>query len=262
MKTAEKALVSESALCADCGCPGIGKRIGRSHVLPTRRSRNSFRLSFLLRRDLNNGIMEEVWKDIEGYEGHYQVSNFGRVKSIKKSNRGRKFSHDGILAQSYCGVMRYPHVPLSKNGRHKNFSVHRLVAQAFIPNPMQFPIVNHIDENPQNNHVDNLEWCTQEYNCNHGRANKKRSISNYKHSPGYGKKVCALTKDGDLVGIYESAEEAKNILGLKASRSNGEPLLRCVRRYIYLCCEGRQKTSYGYQWCYKSDLEKRINKAG
>ncbi len=203
---------------------------------------------------------EEFWKDIKGYEGLYQVSNFGRVKSIKSSKRGRKPLNGGILAQSYCGIMKYPQVPLSKNGRHKNFSVHRLIAQAFIPNPMHFPIVNHIDENPQNNHVDNLEWCTQEYNCNHGRANKKRSISNYKHSPGYGKKVCALTESGELVGIYESAEDARNKLGLKASRSNTEPLLRCVRRYIYLCCEGRQKTSYGYQWCYESDLDKRINK--
>lgn len=203
---------------------------------------------------------EEVWKDIEGYEGSYQVSNLGRVKSIKGSKRGRKSSHNGILSQSYIGAMRYPAVLLYGNGKQRTKSVHRLVAQAFIPNPMHFPIVNHIDENPQNNHVDNLEWCTQEYNCNHGRANKKRSISNYKHSPGYGKKVCALTESGELVGVYESAEDARNELGLKASRSNVEPLLRCVRRYIYLCCEGRQKTSYGYQWCYECDLDKRINK--
>lgn len=120
-------------------------------------------------------MAEEIWKDIEGYEGSYQVSNFGRVKSMMNSKRGRKLAKDCILSPTYTGIMKYPAVLLYRNGRKRTSSVHRLVAQAFIPNPMHFPIVNHKDENPQNNHVDNLEWCTQEYNCNLKYPNKKRA---------------------------------------------------------------------------------------
>ena len=104
-------------------------------------------------------MTEEIWRDIEGYEGHYQVSNFGRVKSFKqKTPRILKPTHDkdGYL---YVGLWR--------ENKCQNGRVHRLVAQAFIPNPEGKPVTNHKDGNPQNNHVDNLEWATISENTQH-----------------------------------------------------------------------------------------------
>lgn len=103
--------------------------------------------------------MEEIWKDIDGFEGLYQVSNFGNVMSLNYGNRGYakkltpKFNNSGRLW-----------VELLKGGKRKCMLVHRLVALAFIPNPNNFPQINHKDENPKNNFAFNLEWCTQSYN--------------------------------------------------------------------------------------------------
>lgn len=103
--------------------------------------------------------MTEIWKDIEGYEGKYQVSNFGQVKSMIGQEKvlHPKKHRNGHLQ-----------IGLHKDKKRKTMYIHRLVAQAFIPNPDNLPCVNHKDENPNNNNVDNLEWCTQKYNCNYG----------------------------------------------------------------------------------------------
>lgn len=114
--------------------------------------------------------MEEIWKDIEGYEGLYQVSNLGRIKSLERYVWNR-FSYilvkERILKQSndkygYCIIS------LNKNNKGKVFKVHRLVAQAFIPNSLNAPQVNHKDEDKKNNYVDNLEWCDSKYNNTYG----------------------------------------------------------------------------------------------
>lgn len=107
----------------------------------------------------------ETWKDIEGYEGLYQVSNFGRIKSLGGKRRSHK--EDIILKLGIRNT--YNVINLRKNNQKKSFQVHRLVAKAFIPNPNDFPIVNHKDENPLNNKVDNLEWCTQQHNVIHSK---------------------------------------------------------------------------------------------
>lgn len=123
----------------------------------------------------------EIWKDIEGYEGLYQISNMGRVKSLAKQTLcgHRKeqtiFRNEKFLSLR-CNKKGYLQVGLSKNGIRKQFTVHRLVAQTFIPNPNNLPQVNHKDENKTNNCIENLEWCTAEYNCNYG--NHKSNISN------------------------------------------------------------------------------------
>ena len=106
--------------------------------------------------------MEEIWKDIEGYEGLYKISNMGRVKSIKFNKEKILF-----LQKDKYGYLR---VGLRKMGKLKNYFVHRLVAEAFIPNPNNLPIVNHKDENKQNNCVENLEWCTVKYNNSYATA--------------------------------------------------------------------------------------------
>ena len=121
--------------------------------------------------------MEEIWKDIEGYEGLYQVSNMGRVKSVERMKWSGKCYYkapERILKPRKNGG-GYLVVMLSKNGKVKTCRVHRLVATAFIPNPNNLPQINHIDENKGNNHMENLEWCDSKYNNNYGTHNKRVS---------------------------------------------------------------------------------------
>lgn len=111
--------------------------------------------------------MQEEWRDVVGYEGLYKVSNYGRIKNCIKNTETETKSKN------------YQIISLRKNGVKKYFQIHRLVAIAFIPNPENLPIVNHKDENPKNNKVDNLEWCTYWYNVNYGKGKDKR-IENIK----------------------------------------------------------------------------------
>ena len=113
----------------------------------------------------------EEWRYIEGYEGLYQVSNEGRIKSLNREivyKDGRKKILPEKILHNFLSDLGYYHVMLSKNGIPKRYKVHRLVAKAFIPNPNDLPIINHKDENPKNNTVENLEWCTQDYNIHYG----------------------------------------------------------------------------------------------
>ena len=109
---------------------------------------------------------QEIWKDIKGYEGAYQVSNLGRVRSLTrkvKTFNGVRTSKGQLLKPLKTNTGYY-RVDLKQNQKDKYMSIHRLVAEAFIPNPNNYPIINHKDNNPQNNCVENLEWCTQSYN--------------------------------------------------------------------------------------------------
>ena len=124
-------------------------------------------------------MSEEIWKDIEGYEGIYQVSNLGRVKSLKRHSVNNANTKDRLLKPS-LDSKGYLHVILSKNGIQYNKTIHRLVAQTFIPNPENKPQVNHIDEDKTNNMVCNLEWMTNKENRNHGTAIKRMCITNSK----------------------------------------------------------------------------------
>lgn len=107
--------------------------------------------------------MEEIWKDIERYKGVYKISNLGRVYSVQRKKIKNTFIDKG----------GYVRVQLYYNYTQKGFLVHRLVAKAFIPNPNNYPQVNHKDENKLNNCVNNLEWCTNKYNCNFGTKPEK-----------------------------------------------------------------------------------------
>ena len=113
--------------------------------------------------------MQEIWKDIKDYEGRYQVSNLGNVKSLKTNK---------LLYCSKSGRTRkYLRVGLHKNKTRKMFSVHELVAKTFIPNPNNYPCINHKDENPSNNCVTNLCWCTYKENINYGTRNLRAKCS-------------------------------------------------------------------------------------
>lgn len=124
--------------------------------------------------------MKEMWRPIEGYEGLYEVSNKGRVKSLERYSI--RFGHQKeLVGEKLMSLQKssagYMMVHLSNKGKRTTKSVHRLVAQAFIPNPQGLPLINHKDEDPTNNHVENLEWCTQKYNVNYGTARKRARVT-------------------------------------------------------------------------------------
>lgn len=173
--------------------------------------------------------MNEVWKDIDGFEGLYQVSNHGRIKSFRKSTKFHGQSEHllspTITANGYESVTLYT----GPSGRHK-FLVHRLVAQAFIPNPNHFEAINHKDENKRNNHVDNLEWCTLSYNNAYGTARIRQILTK-------GTPVQQLTLEGYPLAVYNSVHIASQITGTP-------------KHSIKDCLCGKSKSSNGYIWKY------------
>ena len=187
--------------------------------------------------------MEEIWKDIEGYEGYYQVSNLGRVKSLERTIN-HKTCYGGLyhikerILKLKIEKDGYFRIGLKKGKIKKYYRVNRLVAQAFIPNPNNYPIVNHKDENPLNNNVDNLEWCTQKYNVNYGNgiSKRKKKISI---------KINQYDLDGNFIKTWGSIKDA-------ARYYNGNTK-------ICQCCKGKVKTAAGYKWKYAEDCHKEIN---
>jgi len=184
--------------------------------------------------------MEEIenWVDIPGYDGLYRVSNLGNVISINFHNTGRPKP----LRQENV-KNGYRRVTLSKDGRTKRFSVHRLVAIVFIPNPHNYPCINHKDENPSNNRIDNLEWCTVQYNTKYGSGIKKmiesrnRTRGKARESP-----IMQLSMDGGIIRTYKSLHEASRQTGL------------CVEN-ICATLKGRHKTAGGTKWRYIEEVE-------
>ena len=145
----------------------------------------------------------EIWKDIQGYEGLYQVSNYGRVRSLERVIMRLNGKPQHIKKKILMHVIDkygYSIVHLRKNGKGKMKKLHRLVAETFIPNPQHLPQVNHKDENKTNNNVDNLEWCTPSYNINYGTRKKRVARKE-------SKRVFQYTLDGDLIKIWDSLSE-------------------------------------------------------
>ena len=178
-------------------------------------------------------MIEEIWKDIDGYEGQYQISSYGRCRSCDRYVF-RKNRWGGTASYFYKStVMKlsknnrgYIRVRLSRDNNAKTYLIHRLVAQTFIPNPNNYSQVNHKDENKTNNNVKNLEWCTNKYNLNYGTRNKRAAKT-------MGKKVvCVAT--GEIFNGIREASRKYNI-----DRSD-----------ISKCCQGKRKTAGGYKWEY------------
>ena len=171
----------------------------------------------------------EHWKAIAGYEGLYEVSDMGRVKSLK-------FWKEKILKpQKDKGG--YLHVGLSKDGHTKQLLVHRIVAEAFVPNPNNLETVNHKDEVKTNNTVTNLEWMSIKDNNNYGNRNKRSSEARLNH-PAFSKKVQMFDKStGELLATFPSIHEAERVTGIAQS-------------HISSCCLGKLKSAGGYKWRY------------
>ena len=168
-------------------------------------------------------MAEEIWCPIKGYEGLYEVSDQGRVKSIG-------YGDDRILrpGREGCGYLQ---VGIYKNGEQKKCKVHRLVAQTFIPNPDNLPEVNHKDEDKENNSVQNLEWCDRKYNQNYGTRTQRQSEK-------LSKPILQYTKSGKLVREWKSMMDVQRTLGY-------------FRNSISNCCNGKCKSAYDYIWKYK-----------
>lgn len=176
--------------------------------------------------------MEEIWKDIEGYEGLYQVSNFGNVKRLE----GKIYSYitnkyetrKEHMIKTRVGNRKYKVVNLCKNSKRECKTVHRLIAQAFLPNPNNFECVNHIDGNKLNNKIDNLEWCTTQQNIQH--AYKNNLMTN-------NKKIDQYSLDNKFIKTFNSINEASKKIGV-------------AQPNISMCAIGKKKTAGGYIWKY------------
>ena len=179
-------------------------------------------------------MKNEEWRDVVGYEGLYQVSNQGRVKSLERTiikKDGRKQTvkerilkgtpdKDGYIKIGLCG----------STGKQKWFQVHRLVGEAFIQNPDEKPQINHINEIKTDNRACNLEWCTCKRNINHGSRNERAAKA-------LGKPIGQYKLDGRLIKIWPSAREAERQIGV----SQGG---------IWGAANGKYKQAYGYIWKY------------
>lgn len=192
-----------------------------------------------------------MWLPVKGYEERYEVSNLGRVRSIDRTQRcsnGNIQSWKGKMIKPYIKSedKRYLKVTLCKNGKQKNVFVHRLVAEAFIPNPNNLPQVNHKDEDKSNNRVENLEWCTPEYNLTYGTARKRiaKSLTNGKCSKPI-LQIDPLTME--TVKEWPSAMECER---------NGYD-----SKKISSCCHKKQKTHKGFIWKFKRGRHKKIKKS-
>ena len=165
--------------------------------------------------------MREEWKDIEGFEGRYMVSNKGRVKSLNYSNTGK----EGIINAKDNGK-GYLRVNLYKDGKRKWYRINRLVAQAFLENPYNLPEVNHKDKIRTNNYVENLEWCNRQYNVEYSQA----------------KAIIGIDKVSGLIVEFPSIQEASRQLSIS-------------KGHICDCLKGRRKSTKGFYWHYVDNKE-------
>ncbi len=183
--------------------------------------------------------MEEIWKDVPGYEGLYQVSNMGRVKSLERTRNMNLPGHkkpapvpERIL--KFGESQGYQAVTLAKDGVNRKIRVHKLVALSFIPNPDRKPDINHKDGNKHNNTIENLEWVTAKENQQHALATGLRSGENRR------KIVNQYSRDGAFIRSWSGYVEIEQVLGFS-------------RQMICHCCKGRVPTAFGYIWRHANE---------
>lgn len=191
----------------------------------------------------------EIWRPVVGYEGFYEVSNLGRVRSLDRYKKGK---HNAVmLLQGKLLTLKkrsngYIEISLSKNGKHKSHLLHRLVAEAFIPNPEDKPCVDHINTDRS----DNVVWLNQDGSVNYDKTNLRwvtpkenqnnpLSIKKQINNPQRSKLVLQIDSNDKIVNIFQSASEIERNMGKRTSVSS--------------CCRGERKQAYGYMWRYLND---------
>lgn len=209
---------------------------------------------------------EEIWADIKGYEGLYKISNYGNVKSLEryKKNHSKMAKVEEKDMKPYLNNNGYLYVNLNKNGICKHIYIHRLLMEAFVPNPNNYSCINHRDGNKLNNSLTNLEWCSYSYNNKEAyrlglkkpsknligkkrSEETKRKISKSqkgKKNKGVRKIMRAVNQyslDGEFLNSYESSREAIRSLG------KGTP--SCIT----IACRKEKTTAYGYIWRYAEE---------
>lgn len=180
--------------------------------------------------------MEEIWKDIPGYEGIYKISNLGKIKALRIWT-GRMYIKREVLLKPTIARNGYYRITLSNNKKVKYVNMHRLIAETFIPNPNNYSYINHIDGNKQNNNINNLEWCTQSHNIKEAVRIGLRKTKTRGESPN-SRKVNQYDLSGNLIKEWNSMVEINEELGFDYT---------CISR----CCSGIYKKSYGFIWKYR-----------
>lgn len=177
----------------------------------------------------------EIWRDVPGYEGEYQVSNFGNVKSLITNK----------LLKTHTGKNGYVYVTFGIRSKRHTFKLHRLVASVFIRQPKKDEEVNHKDMNKTNNHVDNLEWCYRSGNIRHSFAMGGRERNKKMLLLANSKKVVQFDKEGNAIKTWDSMSQAARDLNLHVEN-------------ICHCCKGKIKETGGFLWLYLSDYQKQM----
>lgn len=177
----------------------------------------------------------EIWRDVKDFEGFYQVSNFGRIKSLDRiiqqhhrNQRNVEHIYKGKILKGNINKNGYITVDLHKKGKIKTFLLHRLIAETFIPKVKGKNIINHKDNNPTNNQVNNLEWCTQSENIKYAYefGNKK---------PPHQKRIIQFDRNNNFICEWESQTQIERVLGIKQAN-------------ISKVCLGKRSQAGGYLW--------------
>lgn len=196
-------------------------------------------------------MTDEIWKPIKDFEDSYEVSSKGRVRSLDKivvdnlkGTERRRLIKGKILKPYLCKGNGYLLVTLSKNSKFKYKTIHRLVAESFIPNPNSYPSINHKDEDKQNNNLENLEWCTVSYNTTYGTAQERHSKNSI--NKGRSRSVVQLSLNDELISIYPSFAEVKRKLGYDASY---------IRRKCYF--KYGNNIAFGFKWLTYEEYKRR-----
>lgn len=193
--------------------------------------------------------MKEIWKNISNYNDKYQISNYGRIKSVdsvymipNQYKKMHKHIYRGKILKTSIDNNGYANIRLRKNGKTKCFLIHRLVAKAFIPNPNNYPVINHINGNKLDNKVENLEWCTQSHNVKEayklGLQKTSHNVFQKGHIPHNITKINQYDLQGNYIKTYNSILEATLLFTNKHSSN------------ISQCLNGKINTAYGYIWRY------------
>ena len=185
--------------------------------------------------------MEEIWKDIKGYEGIYQVSNMGRIKSLNRCDSNNHLLY-GKLLKPEKTIYGYHQITLCKNGKTQKYKIHRLVCTHFLPNPENKPYIDHINCNRTDNRVENLRWVTHKENMNNPLTTQKIGNAN---SRTHKKPIIQFSNNCDYIKLWKSATDIERELGIS-------------KVSVGACCKNKPHhlTAGGYKWGYAEDYEK------